>query len=341
MQPGAHGGGAITGKFGGRIAARDPNTGQPVSGNVFGEFAASGGGGDPGFVTARVQQALLAATNDVIVQKLAAGQIAVPTIAHSLPALAGEIVHASGLAQQGIQIHNLQINANVEPPAGAPQPYTGPMPPDPMTAAANAFQQRAMEELDPRNREYQVDVKVGGFKLSASTDEGFDTDGLKDQIADKAKSTVIWWGIGCFILAIVGAGVLAIAWYVYTQVMATSRGEIPATSSSVTDSNWDGKSPLLCGAGQNLRISNVTANLSSGTAITASANCKLELVGVSITAPTALSVLGTADVTVKGGSLKGSDYAVKALGANAKVKLEGTTVDGKKQALGGASITGP
>jgi hypothetical protein len=288
-----------------------------------------------------VQQGLLSAINQVIVQKLAAGQIAVPTITHSLPALTGEIVQASGLAERGIQIQNLQIQSQVEPPAGAPQPYTGPMPPDPMTSAANAYKQALADELDPRNREYALQVNVGGFKLNASTDEGFDADGLKDQIADKAKSTVIWWGIGCVILAIVGIGVLAIAWYVYTQVMATSRGEIPATSSSVTDSNWDGKTPLLCGAGQNLRISNVTANLSSGTAITASANCKLELVGVSITAPTALSVLGSADVTVKGGSLKGSDYAVKALGANAKVKLEGTTVDGKKQALGGASITGP
>ena len=78
----------------------------------------------------------------------------------------------------------------------AVQPYQGAMPPNPMQATANAFQQAAQDELDPRNYEYEAQVNVGGFKLKASTDGGFDADGLAEQAKDKAKSTVIWWGIG-------------------------------------------------------------------------------------------------------------------------------------------------
>jgi hypothetical protein len=209
-----------------------------------------------------------------------------------------------------------------------------------MQSAANAYKQALADELDPRNRDYELRVNVGGFKLKASTDEGFDAAGLKKQVTDEAKSTAIWWAAGCAILAVVGIGVLAVAWYVYTEVMATSRGEIAATSKDVQAASWDGKTPFSCGAGQNLRLSAVTATLASGTAITAAANCKLELSGVDVTAPTALSVLGNAEVTVKGGRLAGSEYAVKALG-NAKVVLEGTQVEGKTQKLGPATITGP
>ena len=323
----------IEGRFGGRFDVRDPSTQQPVSGKTFGSYSGTTTG-DPQMAQQWAQQKLTRAINEVVAQKLMQNQIAVPTIAHSMPALIPEIIQASGLAADGVQISQLQIQVQIDPPANAPQVYSGPMPPDPMQSAANAYKQALADELDPRNKEYGVRVKVGGFNLDASTDGGFDTDGLKQQLGDKAKSTVIWWGIGCAVIGLVGVLLLGIGWYAYTQVVATSA---PAASKAVADATWDGTTPFVCTGGKNMRLSNVTA--SKG--ITANANCVLELVNVNVTAPTALSALGGAQVTVKGGSLTGTIAAVSALGSGTKVTLQGTTLSGPKKSLGGAEITGP
>jgi hypothetical protein len=336
MQPGA-----ITGRVGGPLGQLpDRATGQSVRASLFGNFAVvTAQPRDTNEVIATVQHALIGATRTVLTRKLMRNEIAIPTIGHSMPALTPEIVQAANLEAPGIQIQSLELNVRVDAPEG-PAPYAGPMPPDPMTAAASAYKQALAEELDPRNKEYEVRVDIGGFRLRGSTDQGFDGAGLGKQIKDKAVSNLIWWAGGCLIMSLVGIGVLGLGWYIYGEVLAGASGQGPATSSTVTEASWDGKTPFTCAAGQNLKLSKVKATLASGTAITASASCKLELVDVEIDAPVPLQALGNAEVSVKGGKLKGKPDAVKALG-NAKVTLAGTTVEGKTSALGGAKITGP
>jgi len=78
----------------------------------------------------------------------------------------------------------------------------------------------------------------------------------------------------------------------------------------------------------------------SETAISAGGNCVLTLVNVDVTAPTAIESNGNAQITVTGGTLNGSKFAVKADGLS-KATMTGTKVTGKTQASAMAKITGP
>ena len=106
------------------------------------------------------------------------------------------------------------------------------------------------------------------------------------------------------------------------------------------EEKWDGASPFSCGAGDVVKIKGVKASLKKGTAVTAGANCQLELEDVEIEAPIGIQVGASAVVTVKGGSVTGKDAAAKALG-NGKIVFKGTKVTGKKEQLGAAKIEGP
>jgi hypothetical protein len=287
-----------------------------------------------------MQSRLSYAANTVIVEKLVTGQVAVPTLQQSLPYFSAEIIAASRAADLGVQITELNLTADVDNPS-AVQPAQGPMPPTPMQATADAFAQAAQDELDPRNYEYEARVNVGGFKIKASTDGGLDTDGLAEQAKDKAKSTLIWWGIGCVIIGIVILGLAGLGWWIYGQYVASTStaGPKPATGKAEA-AEWDGKKGFTCGGSKHLRIKGVKAKIGSGTAINAGGNCRLELVDVTITAPTAIQAGANAVVTVKGGAVTGKPVAAKALGKS-KIEFSGTKVTGKKQALGAAKITGP
>jgi hypothetical protein len=327
-----------TGQVGGRIGPFiDPATNQQVSGRVWGTFTFQASM-DPNTAMQTVQSVLPGAVNAVLQQKLAAGQVALPTMQTSLPHFYAEIIAETGAAQHGVQITGLELTVSIETPAPV-QPHVGPLPPDPMQATANAFAQAAQDELDPRNYEWEARVNVGGFKVKASTDGGLDTDGLAEQAKDKAKSTLVWWGIGCAIVGLVIVGLLGLGWYIYGEYRASTGGPKPATGKAKT-AKWDGKKPFSCGGSDHVKLSGVTAKLGSGTAVTAGANCRLELVNVNITAPTGISALSNAVVTVNGGSVTGKTFAAKALG-NAQITFKGTKVKGKTQALGSAKITGP
>jgi len=324
------------GQLGGNIGPfRDPTSGQSVSGTAQGSFTFAGAG-DPNAMLPQAQAALLAAITQVIGQKLASSQVAIPTIAGSLPYFLNEIVAAAAAQAPGVQISGLQLTVNVQNPyaAGAPG-MGGPMPPDPMTAMQNAFAQRAQEKLDPRNYEVEAKINVGGFKIKASTDGGIDTDGLKNQVKDKVKTEIIWYGIGCVIVGIVIVGLIGLAWYIFREA---SGGNAPSGPGKAA--TWDGKSKFSCSGNDNVKLEGVTATIASGEAISAMGSCKLELVNVNITAPDGISVMGSAQVTMKGGSVTAKNTAAKAVGANAKITFEGTKVSGKKEAVGG-KIVGP
>lgn len=324
------------GQFGGPIGPfRDPTSGQTVNGTAQGNFTFAGPG-DPNAMLPQAQAALLGAITQVVGQKLASNQVAIPTIAGSVPYFLNEILAAAAAQAPGVQISGLQLAVNVQNPyAAGPPGMGGPMPPDPMTAMQNAFAQRAKEELDPRNYDYEAKINVGGFKIKASTDGGLDTEGLKNQVKDKVKTEIIWYGIGCVILLIVGVGLLGLAWYIWREA---SGGNAPSGPGKAA--TWDGKSKFTCSGNDNVKLENVTATLTSGEAISASGSCKLELSNVNITAPDGISALANAQITMKGGSVTAKNTAAKALG-NAQITFQGTTVTGKKQALGAAKISGP
>jgi hypothetical protein len=260
-----------------------------------------------------VQMQLLNAIRNVIGQKMASGQL---TFRHlgtgDYASVIPEIVYASGLQQQGIQVGNLAMQFGID--GHRPQ--------------------------RPQNQvEVEAHIHVGGLKINASSDKGLDTQGLQNQLKDKAKSQILWWGIGCGVLLLVALFIGGLGLYIWRSA-ATSMSSSPATASRTsTAAKWDGKSPFSCGGTDSVTISGVKANLTD-TAITAGGNCNLTLVGCDITAPTAIEANGNANVTITGGSLNGSTYAVEA-GGLAKVKLTGTKVTGKTQSGGGAKITGP
>lgn len=323
-----------TAQFGGAIGPFvDPATGRSVNGTASGTYGFLAQG-DPNAVAPQLQAQLLSALTRVIAQKLAQNQVAIPTVQASLPHFMPEIIAAAGAHQVGAQIQHVSANVQIENPS-AVQAYTGPMPPDPMTAAANAYKQAAKDRLDPRNYEYGARVEIGGFKLDASTDGGFDTEGLKNQVKDKVKTEIIWYGIGCVVVGLVLVGAAGLGIYIYSTATASGPATGPAKAAA-----WDGKSTFSCSGNDAVKLEKVKASLAGETAIKASGNCRLDLVDVDITSKDGIEALSNAVVTVKGGSVNASGTAAKALG-NAQVVFQGTSVTGKKQALGAAKITGP
>lgn len=332
-----------TGQLNGPITLQDPTTGQQVRANVSGTFTFQVQG-DPNQYVQHLQSALLGAAGRVLSQKLSQNQVALPTIAQSMPYFLQEIVAASGAQQMGAQVGQLQLNVQVEQPQ-AVAPYQGQLPPDPHTQMQNRMAQIAQERLDPRNYEYEAQVNIGGFKLKASTDKGFDSAGLTNQVKEKAKTEIIWWGIGCVVVLLVVIGLAVLGWYVWAKFKeGTKKGDWESGSAApageAEEKKWDGKSTFSCGAGDVVKIKGVKADIKSGTAVNAGANCQLELEDVDITAPVGIQVGANAVVTVKGGSVNGKDAAAKALG-NGKIIFKGTKVTGKKEQLGGAKIEGP
>lgn len=267
-----------------------------------------------------VQTQLLQAIRSVVDHKMATGQL---TFRHlgtgDIAGVIPEIIGASGLAQQGIRIGNLTMQFGIDGhrPAGPPQ------------------------QRQPQQQQVQVEARfnVGGLNINASSNKGLDTKGLQNQLADKAKSNILWYGIGCGILLVVGLGIAGLGVYIWYSAKSGMSASTGGSSSKATASTWDGKSPFTCGGNDSITINGVKANLSS-TAISAGGNCSLTLASCDITAPIAIDAVGNATVTVTGGSLNGATNSVKASG-NAKVNMTGTTVTGKTLATGIAKITGP
>jgi len=324
-------------RFGGKIGPLiDPVSRQQINGNVFGTFSFTAQG-DESAMEQMLRDRLVMAIKKVIAQKLATNQVAIPTIPGSVPYYVNEIIAESGATEMGAQITNLTLQVNMENPYEAAAMPAAPaaMPPNPMQSMQNAFAQEAKDRLNPANYDVHAKINVGGFKINASTDGGIDTQGLKDQVKDKVKTEIIWYGIGCVVVGLVLVLLGGIAIYAYSTVTGSS-----APTGAGKAVTWDGKSTFSCGGNDNVKLTGTTANLPGQTAVKASGNCKLDLVGVTITAKNGIEALSNAKVTVTGGSVNATDKAASALG-KATISFTGTSVTGKKQALGGAKITGP
>lgn len=277
------------------------------------DYATNGPAGDPAQLDQHVQMRLLQAMRMVLGQKMAQGQLRFRDLHEgNLGPVVGEIIAAAQLTQTGIQVGNLSLAFGIDgrPPA---QPQARP--------------------AQPQQPEVHAKIKIGGFNINANSKTGVDTEGLTNQLKDKAKSQLLWYGIGCSIVLVVFLGLGGLGLYIWKS--ASTDAPSPAVAAA---SKWDGKSPFSCGGNDVVKIEGVSAKLAA-TAITASGNCKLTLVNVSLTAPTGIDASGNAVVTVQGGSITATTLAVHAAGI-AQVKVTGTTVSGKTQAEGGAKITG-
>jgi hypothetical protein len=181
----------------------------------------------------------------------------------------------------------------------------------------------------PRQASHHV-VGVGGVNVKVNTGQ------LERAVKNKISGWI--WGlvIGAFILFAI-AGVFG--WVIWTAMRAsteTARGADPSNAKTAT---WDGKSTFTCGAADNVKISKVTAKLTSGTAIKATAACQLTLEDVDVTAPIAIDASASSKVTVKGGSVNGSQNSAIA-GANATIDFQGTKVTGPTKQTANGKITG-
>jgi hypothetical protein len=271
-----------------------------------------------------VQQQLLAAIRDVVARQMGSGALSFRHLGTGdVAAVVPEILAASGLERSGIRVGNLSMAFGIDGRAPHPGPPPG--------ARPHAQQAPQMPEIEAR-------IHIGGLKIKANSKGGIDTAGLQNQLVDKAKSQIIWWAIGAGILVVVLLGILGLGLYIWRSAVST--GSPSGSAAAAAAASWDGKTPFRCGANDKVAIANVKARVSGEPAITASGNCVLTLTNVDVTAPTAIEAAGNAVVTVQGGSLDGSAFAVHAAGGS-KVTLTGTKVTGKAQAVGGAKITGP
>jgi hypothetical protein len=100
-------------------------------------------------------------------------------------------------------------------------------------------------------------------------------------------------------------------------------------------SPWDGKTTLECSGNDELSFEDCTATL-SGTAVLASGNCRLHLKRCTIVADTAIEAGGNARVLVEGGTVEGKQLAVDA-GGNAVVEVRGA-LTGKVKRSGNARV---
>ncbi len=324
------------GQVGGNVGPfTDPAMGGQVNGKLFGTFTYTSAG-DASAALPQVQQRLLQTINNLLGQKLASQQVAVQTMPGSLPYYTQEILSQCQTQDLGVTVSDLQLQLQLDAPPPGAAPPMGAMPPTPQQSMQNAFAQEAEERLDPSNYNVKAKIKVGGFNINASTDEGLDADGLGKQAMDKVKSNVIWYVGGCLVVGVVLAGVAGI---ILWAVMTSGSGATASTGGGKAAA-WDGKSTFVCKGNDKVSLSGVTATIASGSAIKASANCRLTMTNMIISAPVGIEASGNARVTVSGGAVTGSEAAAKASGL-AKITFSGTTVSGKKDAKKPATITGP
>lgn len=190
----------------------------------------------------------------------------------------------------------------------------------------------------------KVSPAMSGLKVRIDGQGNVDTAHLGKQLEQKAKDKVsnFIWGlvIGGIILGLIVVLFVGIGVYAYFQAKNIGNSATGGSAGGApTAAVWDGKSEYTCMGNDNVVLDGVTANLTSGTAITLMGNCHLTLKKCHITAPIAIDAGGNSQVTVEGGDVKGTDSAIKA-GGLAKVTVNGAKVTGKVDKAGGATVTG-
>ncbi len=155
---------------------------------------------------------LLGAIRQVIGVKMASGQLQFRNLGEgTLGDTPGEIIAASGLAQQGVQIGNLAMQFAID--NGPPQ------------------------------REVRANINVGGFHIHASSTGGINAGSLANQAIEKAKSAILWYVMGAVLVAVISG----VAWWYVKRTVRTAIDQSVAVSTGANLPAWDGKSPFMCG----------------------------------------------------------------------------------------------
>lgn len=187
----------------------------------------------------------------------------------------------------------------------------------------------------------QHNVAAGTFDMGGGHQLQVKINGRSPEnyLKGEASSMVWGWVIGAVIIGLLVIGGMGFAGYLYFKVKNDSAsGGAVAASKAAAAASWDGKSTFDCKGNDAVTLTGVKANV-AGTAIKASANCQLTLVGVDLTAATGIEASGKAKVTMSGGSIKATTNSVVASGGS-KVDCVGVAVTGKSKPSGGAKITG-
>jgi hypothetical protein len=213
--------------------------------------------------------------------------------------------------------HNPEFNAMFAQNLGF-----GPPPP----GAATGMQQ-------PQNNFAQGTFDMGNGQQVKLTIDGRSPE---NYLKNKASGMIWGWIIGAVILVLMVLTGVGFGIYIYAS--AKDASSAPAAKAAAAAAKWDGKSTFECKANDAVALNGVKATV-AGTAIKASGNCQLTLVGVDISAATGIEASGNAKVTMTGGSIKATSNSVVASAA-AKVDCVGTTVTGKSKASGAAKVTG-
>ena len=129
-------------------------------------------------------------------------------------------------------------------------------------------------------------------------------------------------------LAAVFAALLLVAVFLWTSSQSV-RG-------FVTGLIWDRDSTLDCTGGvrgDRISLSDEMIESEADPLIFASGGCRLQIVDVSLSAPTAIRATGNAYITVEGGRIEGRDVALEVSG-RAVVRLIDTEVEGPIEVSG-------
>jgi hypothetical protein len=186
-------------ELGFNVSLPDNVSGQQFDVRFAGQAALAMSSSDP-FAGARVPSAIQQAVQEVLSGKLMRNELALPTLAPSLPYLTAEITQrANALLQGAAQISSLNLQATVPQQAIAPAAAAIAAAPTPMQSVGAAFQNAAANHV-ASHVPSAVKFEVGGFKVKVGKN-GVDGDGLASQVLDKAQDKLI----GC---AVVGGVVL-------------------------------------------------------------------------------------------------------------------------------------
>lgn len=194
------------------------------------------------------------------------------------------------------------------------------------------------QPMPPPQQAPQHDLAKGTFDLGGGHQLRVKINGKNPQnyLKDRASSMIWGWIIGAAILFLLVLTFAGIGGYAYWT--ASSSASAATGGGVATGATWDGTSTFECKANDKVTLTGVKAHV-SGTAIKASGNCQLTMVGVELTAPVGIEASANAKVSMTGGAINASTSSVVASAA-AKVDLVGTKVSGKSKSSGAAKVTG-
>jgi hypothetical protein len=180
------------------------------------KYASMGAAGGQAQIEQQIATQMLRAIHETIAPKMEGGQLSFKDLGTgNTNSIIPEIFARSGLAQVGIAVDRLVMHFGIDGRA-----------PDPLPVPAAAPVVAAPQ---------QVNLRVGGLNVRASSDGGVDTAGIKNQLVARAKSTLLWWAFGVGIVLIVLVGLGGYGFYVYRSTGKAAAVPPPAAAAAAKE----------------------------------------------------------------------------------------------------------